>query len=257
MRMQNPVLLTQTASAAAANVALQISVGHASDPCGNLKNEDFFGSVTPQDERLNSKGILLAIADGLSGGAGRAASESIVYSVLDDYYATPEGVKPAAALSTVIVAINRWLYDQNQRVSDGMLSTLSALVLQGDRYCLAHVGDTRVYRFRDRELHCITNDHVWRGTRRRSLLRRAVGLDTYIALDFFEDDLTRDDIFLMVSDGVWDVLSDSDMREILERHANPREAAAALVEKAVLVQSLYTGNNDATAAVIHIDACGQ
>lgn len=253
----DPLILTQYRSPDHAAVAVEVSIGHASDACGALHNDDFFGSVTPQDERVQDSGILLAIADGLSGGAGRAAAESLVYSVLSDYYTTPAGMATPRALGTVVEALNRWLYAQNckQAEGNGMLSTLSVLVLRGSRFDVAHVGDTRIYHLCDGRLQRLTADHLWRTNDLHHVLRRAVGLDDRLLIDYAAGEARAGDVFIMISDGVWSVLEDGDILKVLEEHANPQKAASVLVEKAVLLQSLYMGTNNATAAVIRIDRC--
>jgi len=231
-------------------------VGHASESGGNRHSEDFFGSVVPRDDELEAKGVLLALADGLSGGDGRAAAESIVHSVLSDYYATPPTVSVELGLGKVIEAVNRWLYAQNASAGDdgGMLTTFSALVLRGRRYHVAHVGDTRIYRVRNAKLHRLTTDHVWRAGAMQRVLRRALGLDAKVIIEFADGDLAPGDAFLMLSDGVWEMLREAEIVELLAAEPDPQKAAAALVERAVVREGQFAQASDATAAVIRIDA---
>lgn len=238
-----------------ATAALEINVGHASEACATRPNADFFGSVSPNDDRLHSKGVLLAVADGLSG--ARAASESLVYSLLTDYYATPPEVEVCQALRKVIGATNLWMCAQSRHSDEGMLSTLSALVLLGSRYYLAHVGDTRIYHLRGERFQQITKDHVWPIRTMNHILRRAVGLEEHLAIDFREGELEPRDTFLMVSDGVWEVLGDRAMRAALFECTNPQAAAERLVQQSILIQNQYLGQNDATAAVVRVEGCAQ
>jgi serine/threonine protein phosphatase PrpC len=255
MDMIDATVLTQFKDVGATQALVRAVVGHASDTTSNRPIEDFFGSVTPDDHAADAKGILLALADGLSGGAGRAAAESLVYSVLTDFYSTAPGASPAAALSSIITATNRWLFAQNGQAGEGggMLSTLSVLLLCGRRYHLAHVGDTRVYLLRDRKLTKLTTDHVWRGKAGHHLLRRAVGLDAQVLVDFNDDELATGDLFLMLTDGVWEAISETEMIACLTAESDPQRAAEALVEQATL-RSGHMEPNDATAVVIRIDA---
>lgn len=257
MKTCDPMLFTPYGEGQNHSGSLRVAVGHASEAANGLDNEDFFGSVAPQNENLVRKGILLAIADGLSGGVGRAAAESIVYSVLTDYYATPQSASPSAALNKVIGAINRWLFAQNRRAGErnGMLSTLSVLVLRDRGYTVAHVGDTRIYRRRGGRLELLTADHVWHGSGMQHILRRAVGLDEQVMIDFSQGELQAGDVFVMISDGVWDVLKDDELLAALSPLASPQKSAEAIVEKSILLQSQYGGVNDATAAVIRVEAC--
>lgn len=209
--------------------------------------------MSPNDHRLHNKGILLAIADGLS--EARGASESLVYSVLSDYYATSFKLEVCKALSKVIGATNRWMCAQSQHGGEGMLSTFSALVLVSSRYYVAHVGDTRIYHLRGQRFQQITTDHVWPLRAMHHVLRRAVGLEEHLVIDFLEGALEPGDRFLMVSDGVWEVLGDTIMRGALSDRASPQATAERLVEESILKQSQYLGLNDATAAVVSIENC--
>ena len=254
MKVLDATVLTQFKDVGATQTLVRALVGHATDTRSTRPIEDFFGSITPDDHAVDSKGMLFAIADGLSGGAGRAAAESIVYSILTDFYSTPAGMAPSNALSTVIAATNRWLYAHNNAAGEdrGMLTTLSTLLLSGSRYYLAHVGDTRVYLYRNGRMQRLTIDHVWRGRTGHRLLRRAVGLDEQVLVDFAQDGLLTGDVFLMLTDGVWEVLSEPEMAECLASGDDPQRIAEALVEQAIL-HSSHMDPSDATAAVIRVD----
>ncbi|PKO63560.1 MAG: serine/threonine protein phosphatase, partial [Betaproteobacteria bacterium HGW-Betaproteobacteria-16] len=123
-------------------MSLKIIIGQSSQTGPRESNEDFLGVVTPVNEQLAVKGAMVAIADGVGGNAGgREAAEMTVRSVLSDYYATPDTWETHAALDKVLAAANRWVLSQSNahRQLAGMATTLSLLVLRGQRYYLAHV----------------------------------------------------------------------------------------------------------------------
>ena len=143
---------------------LQIASGYASLTGKREHNEDFVGMVLPSEPELSTKGILVAVADGVSGsGGGREASEYTVRGLLSDYYATPDDWEIPIALDRVLNAINRWLVAQSSAhpERDGMATTLSALSLRRRHYFIAHIGDTRIYLLRNGKLAHLTTDHVW------------------------------------------------------------------------------------------------
>ena len=215
---------------------LQVDIGHSSLIGPRDRNEDFVGFVTPEGQVLETKGIVAAIADGVGGAAaGREAAEYTVRGLLSDYYATSETWAVTKSLETVLGALNRWLISHAaaRREMAGMATTLSALVLRGNRWYVCHVGDTRVYLLRDGELRCLTEDHVWDHPEMRHVLRRAVGLDAHFVLDHGEGELKRGDVFLLVCDGVWNSLGDARMHEVLGQHADAQDAAADLTSSAV------------------------
>jgi len=215
------------------------------------RNEDYVGLVAADGAELDTKGMLLAVADGVSGSAGgREAAEYTVRGLLADYYATPDTWSIPLALDRVLNANNRWLMAQGaaHRELAGMATTLSALVLRGARYYIAHIGDSRIYLLRDGRFTRLTSDHVWDRPDMRHVLSRAIGLDAHLAMDYAEDHLQAGDVFLLVSDGVWEPLGDRAMRDLLAQHDDCQAAAQAFAE-AALAQG---GQDNASALVVRV-----
>ena len=234
---------------------LQISIGQATHIGTREENEDYAGCVTPDGSVAQIKGALLAVADGVGGGAaGREASEYTVRGVLSDYYATPDTWEVPFAFEKIIAAINRWLLAQGsaRRELSGMATTLSALVLRGARYYTVHVGDSRIYRLRGETMQQLTTDHVWDRPDMRHVLKRAVGLDQFLSVDYAEGELVAGDVFVLATDGVWEPLSDKGMHELLLLHREPQRVAEALVEAAIK----RGGQDNATAVVVRVVQVG-
>lgn len=211
--------------------SLQIDLGYTSLAGRRPRNEDYCAGVTPDGAALENKGILVAVADGVGGHAnGREASEYCVRSLLADYYSTPDTWSIPQSLEKVIGALNRWLYSHSRRAREtaGMATTLSAVVFRGRRYTIAHVGDTRVYRLRNDELSLLTTDHVWIHPELNNVLSRAVGLDANLSIDFTDGDLAEGDLFLLASDGVWNVLAHARLIRLLESPESAEDIAARI-----------------------------
>lgn len=231
---------------------LQISAGHLSVAGPRERNEDFCGYVTPEPGALAAKGVLLALADGVSlSRGGREAAEFAVRGVLSDYYATPDTWSVPHALDRVIQSINRWVMGQarSERESGGA-STLSVLVLRGRRWYIAHVGDSRIYLLREGKLRRLTTDHVWDRPEMQHVLTRAIGLDARLLLDHSDDVLKESDRFMLVSDGVWEPLGDYEMHRIAAEEREAQAAADALVKEALA----RNGRDNASAVVLDVQA---
>jgi protein phosphatase len=227
---------------------LSVSTGYASLTGRRERNEDYVGLVAADGVELDTKGMLLAVADGVSGSAGgREAAEYTVRGLLADYYATPDTWSVPLALDRVLNANNRWLMAQGaaHRELGGMATTLSALVLRGARYYAAHIGDSRIYLLRGGQFARLTSDHVWDRPDMRHVLSRAIGLDAHLAVDYTEDHLQAGDAFVLVSDGVWEPLGDRAMRDLLAQHDDCQAAAEALAEAA-----LARGGQDNASALV-------
>lgn len=217
-------------------MSLQFEIGQSSLTGPRTRNEDYIGVVTPANEQLSVKGALIAVADGVSGNAGGGeASEMTVRTVTSDYYATPDTWEPLVALDKVLTAANRWLIAQANANRDmaGMATTLSLLLLRGQRYYSAHVGDTRIYLLRDGVLKQLTNDHVWDRPDMRHVLKRAVGLDQHLAVDFGEGALQVGDLFALMSDGVWDSIGEQSIHKTLGLYDSPQMICDHLTKAAI------------------------
>jgi protein phosphatase len=221
------------------------------------RNEDAVGIATPSAQAFAARGAVFAIADGISGcERGDRAAQYAVRGVLNDYYATPDTWAPPIALDRVITAQNRWLRSQGMNISHvnngtSLATTLSLLVLNGSRYCIAHVGDTRVYRLRDHRLELLTKDHVWNHPQMSHVLTRALGLDNSIAVDYCEGDWSAGDVFLLVCDGVWSSVPEEDMlRTLVLYAADPLNSDPALCAKQLCEAALAAGSEDNVSAVV-------
>ena len=227
---------------------LTLSIGEATATGPRPENQDALRSVTPAPALALSKGHLFALADGVSHCAdGGLAARSTVQALAMDYYSTPETWPIAQSLDRLLLAQNRWLQAGAQ--GQPLLTTLTALVLRGHRYTLAHVGDCRAYHLRGQTLSCLTEDHVWQQPGMQHVLTRALGLEAHLIVDFHEGDLQIGDCFLLVSDGVWACLGDAAIRRILLDEANPMSAAHALIQAAHLAGS----HDNASALLIRVD----
>ncbi|GGC16425.1 serine/threonine protein kinase [Oxalicibacterium flavum] len=230
---------------------LILQAGHATRAGQRAANEDFVGMVLPGEPDLSSKGFIAAVADGVSGNdGGREASEYTIRGLLGDYYATSDTWPVTQSLDRVIKAINSWVQQQGSIRAElaGMATTLTTLVLRGHFYYFAHVGDTRLYLLRDGRLAVLTTDHVWDRPEMQHVLTRAIGLDTRIAIDHGMGELQEGDVFLLASDGVWDVLS----RHVLTEHllAMQPGADAQAAAEALLDAALAAGTRDNLSALV-------
>ncbi len=231
---------------------LQLSFGEASATGPRSENQDAIRLVTPEPTLAGSKGQLFALADGVSQCVdGGLAARATLQALALDYYATPETWSVVQALERLLLAQNRWL--QANGGGQPLLTTLSALILRGRRYTIAHVGDCRVYRQRAGQLQRLTEDHVWSQPGMQHVLKRAMGLDQHLVVDYLEGDLEPDDLFVLVSDGVWATLDDRGIQAILRDEPDPARAANALVRAAHLAGS----QDNASALLVRVEALPQ
>ncbi len=229
-------------------MTLQLSFGEASATGPRTENQDALRVVTPAPALAASKGYLFALADGVSQCAdGGLAARATLQALALDYYSTPETWAVAQSLDRLLVAHNRWL--QANGGGQPLLTTLTALVLRGRRYTLAHVGDCRAYRWDGKQLMRLSEDHVWEQPGMQHVLKRALGLDQHLVVDYLDGELEERQSFVLVSDGVWAVLGDHGIQRILLDEQDLSAAAQALVSAAHLAGS----QDNASALLVRVD----
>ncbi len=178
---------------------LTLAVGQASLAGQAGTNQDFFGCVTPEGERLRDKGAAFAVADGVGRGkGGREAAEAAVRIFLSDYYSSPDTWGVQKCLEHVLEHANAAV---RKPENGGGAATFAALVLKGHRYFTAHAGDARIFRLRENVLTLLTEDHVWNYPDLRNVVSRAIGLDVHLHPDCGQDELRAGDLFLLCTDG--------------------------------------------------------
>lgn len=236
---------------------LKITAGYATRAGQRARNEDFVGMVMPDEPELSSKGMIAAIADGVSGNeGGREASEYTIRGLLSDYYATSDTWPVTQSLDRVLKAINSWVQHQGSIRAElaGMATTLTSLVLRGNFYYFAHVGDTRLYLSRKGVLTRLTADHVWDRPEMQHVLTRAVGLDSQLAIDHGMGELHEGDAFLLATDGVWASISEYDLNDHLSQLVSKQQDAEAIAN-ALIDSALAAGAQDnVSALVVRVDA---
>ena len=224
-----------------------------------FRNEDFIVHVMPcEDEVLRAKGYLFAICDGVGGtGAGDVASKEAGAALVEHYYGSRQS--PERALRKALERANLRVYDLQLAHARGrMQTTLSAIVLFGSQLFLAHVGDSRIYRFREAppdighddsrwDIAQLSTDHsevaelvrmqiiapdMMRKHPRRNIITRSLGNEPVVRGQFLTESLQVGDIFLLCSDGLWEPVGEDAMAQMIETY-EPEEACSRLIALAL------------------------
>jgi serine/threonine protein phosphatase PrpC len=221
-----------------------------------------------QDQLLVSPG-LYAVADGMGGhAAGEVASATAITALAAAFEATDQHT--AGSLESAAKAANRAVWEQarTNRAMFGMGTTLVALAVVERQdgtngLTAAHIGDSRLYVYRDGALRQLTVDHslvqelVDDGQiseaqaavhPQRHVLTRALGVEPTIEVDIIDLSPRHGDRYLLCSDGLPREVSDDQIAAVLSRFPNPVEAANELVA----VANLRGGNDNITVVVIDV-----
>jgi serine/threonine protein phosphatase PrpC len=237
---------------------LQVSVGQHSHRGRKEVNQDFHGYRSPSEPLLSSKGIAIAIADGISSSdVSQAASKSAVNSFLHDYFCTSEAWSVKKSAHCVMSAANSWLHAQTRQSpyryerDRGYVCTLSAMVLKSTTAYIFHVGDARVYRIHANALEQLTQDHRCWVSQDKSYLSRALGIDHHLEVDYLAVEMMVGDVFLLATDGIYEHIDRECLVDAVVRANRDLNAAAqALVEAAYDAGS----TDNLTVQIVRIDA---
>ena len=215
------------------------------------RNEDACVLCAPTDEgRLECRGYLFAIADGMGGAsAGEHASHLALSIFLEEFYNGAETNIPDHVQESIENANGRVFAEAEQHAElNGMGTTLSTLLIIGDCAYIGQVGDSRVYLQRPKAaLLQITEDHSLvaeqvrggiiteeeaRNHSLRNLITRAIGIKEDVDVDLFSLRLQKDDTLLICSDGLSNMVEDAEIAEALQLESL-QTGARLLVGKAL------------------------
>jgi len=206
---------------------------------------------------------LVVLADGMGGyKAGEVASEIATLTIVAELKESMLSLEPGlvdavsemqAESQLVIDAVakaNESIYSvsQSQPQCAGMGTTLVVGLFTNNKLLAGHIGDSRMYRLRQGELVQITEDHSLlqeqlnsglitpeqaKFSNNKNLVTRALGIDPEVELELHEHDVLPDDIYLLCSDGLSDLVADEEISETLGTlSANLELAANQLIQMA-------------------------
>ncbi len=213
----------------------QTRIGFVSSTGKRADNQDYVGACLEDSRHSSLKGMVVAVADGVGGNkGGRQAAETTVRGFIEGYFGLPETLGVERAAGRALVAMNRWIHMQGRHdpFLANMSTTFSALIFRGRQAHVVHVGDTRIYRLRGKQLMRLTVDHTLSNPDLNHILFRAIGLEEGLRIDYVVHSLEPHDRFLLCSDGVHGVLTDRRIQPLLVQYAAPEECAQAIVQAA-------------------------
>ena len=236
---------------------LRVAVGQCSAKGAKPINQDFHGCVHPDDALLVSKGVAIALADGISSSeVGQIAAETAVKSFLADYYATSEAWSVKTAAQRVLAATNSWLHAQTRKgphrldLDRGYVCTFSAVVIKSASAHLFHIGDARIAYLCGDRLEPLTEDHRLWVSADKSYLSRALGMQERLELDYHCYDVEEGATLVLMTDGVYEHIPDAEITQAIREHAQDLDLAA----RQIVDRALANGSDDnLTIQIVRVD----
>ena len=202
---------------------------------------------------LNDEIKLFILADGMGGYKGGEIASSLAVScvkkfILDNYNLIPkEKEEIKKLLKNSIEYANMIVCEKAKSDSEihDMGTTLDVCIIYNNRVFIGHVGDSRVYRIRKNIIRKLTTDHSYVETLvkdgtiskeeaynhpKKNMLIKALGCNSLVEPDIMYKGFLKDDILLMCSDGLTNMLKDDEIYKILLE--NPESPVDALINEA-------------------------
>lgn len=241
--------------------SLHVSFGGYSTAGQKAENQDAFAAWHGQGAGLRNKGVVITIADGVSAcSRAKEAANLAATTFITDYIQTAASWTVKKSASQVLESINRWCQGQiDYAHSDRSqtVTTFSGLICKSSTGFLFHIGDSRIYRFANKDLEQLTHDHTMlQGD--NAVLIRALGIDVNLDVDFKQFPLNVGEVYLLSTDGVHAVLSRKQLKALIADFAqdNPltsQETLEALAKK-ICLAALEQGSDDNVSCVLaHVD----
>lgn len=228
------------------------SYGLTNTGLDRLNNEDIFF--------LLPKYNFFVLADGMGGHkAGEiAASQAVSYlssEITNLFLSKMNGWSSLELVEEMRMSLyktNQWVYHLGIKnfPYKGMGTTICSLLFYKNSLIHSHVGDSRIYLFRDGNLTQLTRDHCWSTVSNKSsnILTQAIGVKESINPDIDIKQIHVGDFYLVCSDGLSDVLSDTMIKHILTKSCSLTTTLHCLVQESLR----YGGKDDITAIGIQI-----
>lgn len=215
---------------------------------------------------------LATLADGMGGyNAGEVASGIAVAMVPAEVRKllaanalnglSDEAVRDMVAAQASKVNTAIYAASQKQQQYSGMGTTLVVAFWHGDRVTIGHLGDSRCYRLRGDDIRPLTRDHSWiqeqidaglmtreqaRTSKKKNLVTRACGIDPNVAPEVHTHDVQPGDIYVLCSDGLYDMVSDED----IQLTATSLKSNLPLAAKQLIQQANDNGGRDNISVIL-------
>ena len=240
---------------------MKVTVGQITDRGLNPKRPKNEDNLLAMPEH----GLFL-VADGVGGRLGGEVTSQTVVDIFARVFSqhTPPEEDLRKVIESTIDLCNQKIYEDALSNSglDGMATTIALVAVEGKRAVIAHVGDSRVYRFDQKGLICLTEDHseVNEALRagiitaeqatnhpRRNVISRAIGAEPEVEADFREIEIDQHTSFLLCSDGITRHITDDEIARLLKGAHRPQ----AICER--MKELCYQGGAEDNLTVVVVD----
>ncbi|SFV52345.1 Protein serine/threonine phosphatase PrpC, regulation of stationary phase [hydrothermal vent metagenome] len=177
-----------------------------------LTGDDFY------DVQTIGNITVAVVCDGVgSAKEGATAAKRTVKHLMNNFKIRPKSWSIEKSLRSFIDSINSILYQESllNYNTPELVTTLAIAVIYGNRLYGANVGDSRIYLYRENKLIQLSNDHAMEEEGYENVLTQAIGISESVEPYYFENILQKKDKILLCSDGLYNVLDENSLSQLL------------------------------------------
>lgn len=224
-------------------------------------NQDY---IYINNNKIGILNNLYAVADGIGGSNAGEVASSVATEIFEQFIQNSQNEEVLDLLVDALVHSNKEVFELAKTSKDyqNMGTTFLVVTIKNNKIYIAHVGDCRLYGIRNNRMAQMTSDHTYSmelfkaGLISKSeakfaegshILTRAVGTDKTIEVDALLCDVNDDDIFILCSDGLTDMVSDAEIFEIASNKHTPIESR---VQKLIDIANEKGGKDNIAVIII-------
>ena len=214
---------------------------------------------------------LFVVADGMGGHNGGDIASQMSVKLIPEFVNGHQDLNPPELLKSAVHFVNKSIYEHGQQNSElkGMGTTITSILFDENNINIANVGDSRTYLIHDKKLYQMTRDHSWvqeklnagiydregaKADSQKNALTRAVGFEPDVEIDIFKYKVSKNDLFLLCSDGLHGKVSDEDIIFIVNRElpdiTNATQKDLNNIATALIDQANANGGQDNISVIL-------
>ena len=261
-------------------MSLHLVVGHCTDQGHFRKNNEDSYCVLVPPKIASDLDAFIAVADGMGGHQGGEVASQFISDTLKYLFTSQEyrrwvDYPPEhedyyiLVLKEIMERMNEQLYRKASRRKDlrGMGTTATIALIAGAKLYVGHVGDSRAYLITDDSLRQLTKDHSWvmeqvdKGKMtldeaashpEKNRVTRAIGADNVVRVDRFSQEISIGDTLVLCTDGLTNMVNDSELCSVVRSSPDPQQTAQALVDLAKRYADERGGGDNITVVVARV-----
>jgi protein phosphatase len=210
---------------------------------------------------VNHEHHFYAVADGMGGHNGGDIASQLSVKIIPEYLGQGITEDPQTLMKNIILKINHSILTMAGENAElqGMGTTLSAIYFANQQLVIGNVGDSRVYVINNHKMYQMTRDHSFVQEKlnmgiytreeavadpQKNVLVRSVGFEADVSVDVFNYRISRNDMFMICSDGLHGKVSDGDILHIIQKNITDPSTCQISDVKAAIKELIYQANDN-------------